>query len=196
MISIGITGIIGSGKSMVSKIFEILDYPVYYADNEAKKLMISNDDIKVNLVNEFGSETYINGIPNKEFISKLVFGNNKNREKVNAIVHPVVIEDFENWLKLKSIVGVKIAAIESALLYQAKINRITNYTIEVICSEQTAVQRITLRDKISEADAITKIRIQKNQIPKDANPDYVIENDVQNSILLQCLDIISKINHQ
>lgn len=195
MISIGITGIIGSGKSMVSKIFEILEYPVYYADNEAKKLMISNDDIKVNLVNEFGGETYINGIPNKEFISKLVFGNNKNREKVNAIVHPVVIEDFENWLKLKSIVGVKIAVIESALLYQAKINRITNYTIEVICSEQTAVQRITLRDKISEADAINKIRIQKNQIPKDAKSDFIIENNDPDSILLQCLDIISKINH-
>lgn len=196
MISIGITGIIGSGKSMVSKIFEIFDCPVYYADLEAKKLMISNDDIKLKLISEFGSNTYINGMPNKEVISKLVFGDSTNREKVNSIVHPVVIEDFKNWLKHQSIAGIKVAAIESALLYHSKIDSITDYNIEVTCSEQTLIQRIMLRDKISEADAINKIIIQKNQIPKNSKPDYIIKNNDSDSLLLQYLDIMTKINYQ
>jgi dephospho-CoA kinase len=196
MISIGITGIIGSGKSMVSKIFEILNCPVYYADIEAKKLMINNNEIKVNLINVFGADTYVNGIPNKELLSKLVFGNSQNREKVNSIVHPVVLEDFKNWLKHKTYTGNKMAAIESALLYQAKIDIITDYNIEVICSEQTAIKRIMLRDKISKSEATNKIRIQKNQIPRNVKPDFIIENNDSDSILLQCIEIMSKINHQ
>jgi dephospho-CoA kinase len=194
MISIGITGIIGSGKSMVAKIFEIFDCQVYYADIEAKKLMISNDDIKLKMINEFGSDIYINNVLNKEILSKLVFGNNLNREKVNAIVHPVVIEDFKNWLNSNSKAGIKMAAIETALLYYAKIDRITDYNIEVICSEQTAARRIMLRDNISEADAKNKIRIQKNQIPESAMPHFFIENNDNDSLILQCLETIKKLN--
>jgi dephospho-CoA kinase len=196
MISIGITGIIGSGKSMVSKIFEILDCPVYYADIEAKKLMTTNQSIKFSLISEFGSETYINGVPNKDFISKLVFDDNRNREKVNSIIHPVVIEDFKNWLIHKSSFGIKMVSIESALLYPAKIDSITDINIEVTCSEQTAVQRIILRDNISRADAIKKIIIQKNQMPKNYKPDYIIKNNDSDSLILQCLEILQKLNHQ
>jgi dephospho-CoA kinase len=196
MISIGITGIIGSGKSKVSKILEILDCPVYYADIEAKKLMIDNNEIKFNLIREFGADTYINGIPNKELISKLVFGNNQNREKVNSIIHPIVIDDFKNWIKLNSSTTKTMVAIESALLYYAKIDKITDYIIEVICSEHIAVQRIKFRDNISEAEAINKIRIQKNQIPKNANPDFIIENNDFgfNSVTMPRDNV--KINHQ
>jgi dephospho-CoA kinase len=196
MISIGITGIIGSGKSMVSKIFETLDFPVYYADNEAKKLMIENNEIKTNLINEFGANIYINGIPNKEHISRLVFGDSQNREKVNSIVHPVVIDNFKNWLKFNAIAGKKMVAIESALLYHAKIDKITDFNIEVICSEHIAVQRIKFRDNISEEEAINKIRIQKNQVNNNARPDFIIENNDSDSLILQCLDILTKINVQ
>lgn len=196
MISIGITGIIGSGKSMVSKIFEILDYPVYNADNKAKELMISNPEIRIKLIDEFGSETYINGIPNKEFISKLVFGNNRNREKVNDIVHPVVIDDFKNWLKTQSDSGTKIAAIESALLYQANINNITDFNIKVNCTEKTSIKRIMLRDNICKKDAINKIFTQKNQILENFKADFVIKNNDYDSLILQCLEILQKLNHQ
>ena len=112
MTSIGITGIIGSGKSMLSQVFRSMDIPVYDADSRAKSLMNSNLQIKESLVSCFGENTYTNGTINKDYLRKIVFGSEENRKTINSIVHPAVKQDFIDWRNAQNS---NITAIESAI---------------------------------------------------------------------------------
>ena len=116
MTSIGITGIIGSGKSMLSQVFRSMDIPVYDADYRAKSLMNSNLQIKESLVSCFGENTYTNGTINKDYLRKIVFGSEENRKTINSIVHPAVKQDFIDWRNAQNS---NITAIESAIIFDS-----------------------------------------------------------------------------
>ena len=146
MISIGITGIIGSGKSMLSQVFRSMDIPVYDADTRAKELMNNNFAIRIRLKLEFGEETYRNNKINKEYLRKIVFGNEKNRQIINSIVHPAVKNDFIAW---REKTGAKIVAIESAIIFDAKLEDILDKIIFVEAAEDILVKRICFRDRKS-----------------------------------------------
>lgn len=190
MITLGITGIIGAGKTTVSQIFNVLGIPVYNADTEAKKLMKTNSEIKQNLIKTYGQSVYKNGIPDKTILSNLVFSSSENRTTINNIVHPVVINDFKTWVLQQNKENYKITAIESALLFQARIDKITDYSIEVICDSETAIERIIARDGTNYNQAKNKIEIQKQQIPENSKADFKISNNDNNSLILQCLELI------
>lgn len=190
MISIGITGIIGSGKSMLSQVFRSMDIPVYDADSKAKLLMNNNVQIKEALIENFGEDTYTNGAINKEYLRKIVFGNEENRRLVNSIVHPAVKRDFIEW---QQNIGTKITAIESAILFDAKLEDILDHIIFVDAPEDVMVGRICLRDKVSEDVAISKIRIQRKNSGRE-KCDYIFINDRDHSLIEQSEKFINDLN--
>lgn len=190
MISIGITGIIGSGKSMLSQVFRSMDIPVYDADSKAKILMNNNVQIKEALIENFGEDTYTNGAINKEYLRKIVFGNEENRRLVNSIVHPAVKRDFIEWQQNTTS---KITAIESAILFDAKLEDILDHIIFVDAPEDVMVGRICLRDKVSEDVAISKIRIQRKNSGRE-KCDYIFINDRDHSLIEQSEKFINDLN--
>lgn len=191
MISIGITGIIGSGKTTVCKIFDILGIPVYNADINAKKLMLSDNHIKKNMIKHFGQDIYSDNGINKPYLSNRIFNSEQDRELVNSIVHPAVIKDFTEWKKLKQ---QKIVAIETALLYEAKIDKITDCIILVKSPKNILLQRIMQRDNISETDAEKRINSQSKNIPEKSEQKLkIIINDGKKSLIEQCLEILKTI---
>ena len=190
MISIGITGIIGSGKSMLSQVFRSMDIPVYDADSNAKILMNNNVQIKEALIGNFGEDTYTNGAINKEYLRKIVFGNEENRRLVNSIVHPAVKRDFIEWQQNTTS---KITAIESAILFDAKLEDILDHIIFVDAPEDVMVGRICLRDKVSEDVAISKIRMQRKNSGRE-KCDYIFINDRDHSLIEQTEKFINDLN--
>lgn len=190
MISIGITGIIGSGKSMLSQVFRSMDIPVYDADSKAKLLMNNNVQIKEALIENFGEDTYTNGAINKEYLRKIVFGNEENRRLVNSIVHPAVKRDFIEWQQNTTS---KITAIESAILFDAKLEDILDHIIFVDAPEDVMVGRICLRDKVSEDVAISKIRMQRKNSGRE-KCDYIFINDRDHSLIEQAEKFINDLN--
>src|SRR5690606_36254585 len=116
MYKVGITGGIGSGKSTVARIFEVLGIPVYYADEEAKKLLQTDPVIRKGLIEEFGSEVFKQDIPDRKFLAEQVFNNEDKLRKLNALIHPQTIAFAEAWaLKQTSAYTLK----EAALIFES-----------------------------------------------------------------------------
>ena len=192
MIKIGITGIIGSGKSIVSNILQILGVAVYNADENAKILMLNNSKIKDKLTEAFGKEVYINNKLNKAFLSNKIFNSENDRKLVNSIVHPIVIEDFAEWCDRQNS---DVVAIESALLFEAKINEFIDYSIEVKSPEYMLISRIQHRDNISADEAQKRIKVQKNTENNNI-PDFVINNNEKDSVIEQTINILKNIKER
>lgn len=191
MTSIGITGIIGSGKSMLSQVFRSMDIPVYDADSKAKSLMNSSLQIRDSLIKEFGEETYLNGKINKEYLRNVVFGDEKKRQIVNSIVHPAVKNDFIAW---RQTTGKEITAIESAIIFDANLEDILDKIIFVEASEDILVKRICLRDNVSEEIALNKIKIQRKNSGRE-KCDAIFINDRNHSLIEQAENFINNIKH-
>src|ERR1043165_10191678 len=98
MLKIGLTGGLGSGKSTAAGIFEVLGIPVYYADDAAKRLMNENEELKKNLQNNFGFETYKDGVLDREYLSNIVFNDVIKLQLLNSIVHPATLNDATEWM--------------------------------------------------------------------------------------------------
>ncbi|MBO7134432.1 MAG: dephospho-CoA kinase [Bacteroidales bacterium] len=189
MISIGITGIIGSGKSMLSQVFRTMGIPVYDADTQAKVLMNSNLQIKNSLVKEFGEDTYIEGTINKDYLRKIVFGNEAKRQIVNSIVHPAVKDDFIAW---RQQAGTEITAIESAILFEANIDDILDHIIFVEAPEDVIIKRICYRDKVTEEIARQKIHIQRQNSGHEKCDTFFV-NDRNHSLIEQTEKFINNL---
>jgi dephospho-CoA kinase len=189
MISIGITGIIGSGKSMLSQVFRTMGIPVYDADTQAKVLMNSNLQIKNSLVKEFGEDTYIEGTINKDYLRKIVFGNEAKRQIVNSIVHPAVKDDFIAW---RQQAGTEITAIESAILFEANIDDILDHIIFVEAPEDVIIKRICYRDKVTEDIARQKILIQRQNSGHEKCDTFFV-NDRNHSLIEQTEKFINNL---
>lgn len=191
MISIGITGIIGSGKSMLSQVFRSMDIPVYDADTRAKELMNNNFTIRIRLKLEFGEETYRNNKINKEYLRKIVFGDEKNRQIINSIVHPAVKNDFIAW---REKTGAKIVAIESAIIFDAKLEDILDKIIFVEAAEDILVKRICFRDNVSEEIALNKIKLQRENAGRE-KCDAIFINDRNHSLIEQAENFINNFKY-
>ena len=154
------------------------------------KIYVYNVQIKEALIGNFGEDTYTNGAINKEYLRKIVFGNEENRRLVNSIVHPVVKRDFIEWQQNTTS---KITAIESAILFDAKLEDILDHIIFVDAPEDVMVGRICLRDKVSEDVAISKIRMQRKNSGRE-KCDYIFINDRDHSLIEQSEKFINDLN--
>lgn len=183
MISVGVTGGIGSGKTTVCKIFEQLGIPVYYADTEAKRLMNHNKDVKSKVKNLLGKESYHrNGRLNRKHVASIVFTNKKKLEQLNQIVHPAVRNDALRWTKEQKS---KYSLQEAALLVENGSYKQLDYLIVVTAPVEMRIKRVVKRDN-SNFDQV-KHRMD-NQLPekdKKKVADFIIDNSGEVSLIHQ-----------
>lgn len=194
-LKIGITGGIGSGKSTVAKIIEVLGFPVYYSDHEAKMLMNSSDEIREELNNHFGIDFYSKGQLNRKLLADKIFQNKEELNFVNQLVHPLVRQDFYLWSERQSS---KIVFQESALLFETGNEKNFSATILVTASDELRIQRVMKRDNCSRASVIERMKNQLPESEKIAKASFVIFNNESESVIqqtLQILENIKKANH-
>lgn len=190
MLRIGITGGMGSGKSVVSKVFSLLDIPVYNADTEAKKLMEEDPQLKKQISNLFGSNAYENGKLNRSCISQQAFANPEKLKQLNAVVHPAVIAHGEHWMRCQN---APYAIKEAALIFESGSNKQLDFVIGVWCPESLRLKRILKRDKITLDMALARINKQMDEKEKMNLCDFVITNDEIHAIIPQVLDLHRKL---
>lgn len=167
---IGITGGIGSGKTTITKYIESLGYPIYIADDEAKKLL-DTPEVVNELKNTFGQEIIENNLVDKKKLATFVFGNENNLKKLNEIIHPKVRQHFINWSKQYDVV-VK----EAAILFESGAYKDCDYTILVTAPEDVRVERVIKRDNTNKEDVIKRIRSQWFDEDKAKLSDFVLQN--------------------
>jgi dephospho-CoA kinase len=190
MLKIGLTGGIGSGKSTVAKIFEVLGIPVYYADDAAKRLMNEDENLKQSIIKYFGEESYINNTLNRAYISKQVFNNAEKLAALNSFVHPATINDAEQWMKKqKTYYAIK----EAALIFESNIHQNLDYVIGVGAPEELRIARTMQRDSITKEDVIKRMKNQMDEAEKMQRCDFIIYNDEQKAVLPQVLALHEKL---
>lgn len=189
--TVGITGGIASGKTIVAKIFEILGYPVYYSDIRAKDLMNEDVVIKQGLRFLFGDEVYVNDTLNRPYLAEKIFNSPSLREKVNSIVHPVVRKDFEIWTAQQNSL---LVFQESALLFETGSYKSFDAVILVVADENLRIQRIVERDNISNEEAIKRIQAQLPDSEKRKRTKWVVENNEKQFVTQQILKLIEQLN--
>ncbi len=190
---VGITGGIGSGKSTISKVFEILKIPVYYADDRGKFLLTNDSSLKDQVVQSFGKESYNDdGSLNRQFLANEVFPDQVKLDRLNSLVHPAVSQDFESWVRDNS--TQKYLLKEAALLFETGSYKSLDRTICVLASKEIRMGRVLLRDEHrsgNDIDHIMSKQISDGQRKKLA--DYLLLNNGFELIIPQVLKIHEKL---
>ena len=190
---IGLTGGIGTGKTMVAEYFKSLGIPVYIADEEARQLMTSDNIIKA-LSNEFGKEILENGILNREKLAQLVFNNPKKLQKLNSIVHPEVKKHFDNWVEKHK--NYPFVVKEAAILFESGSYKYCDTIITVTAPLETRLQRVMKRDKTDRESVLKRIENQWTDEQRIAKSNYVIHNLSVESSKKQVDEILKKLKNQ
>jgi dephospho-CoA kinase len=189
-LKVGLTGGIGSGKSMVARIFEILGIPVYYADEAARELQNNDPQLQAQIISLFGPGAYVEGKLDRKFISTVVFGDRDKLEQLNALVHPATIRDAAEWLeKQDSPYAIK----EAALIFESGSQRDLDLVIGVTAPEALRIKRTMHRDSVSEEEVRQRMERQLSDRIKMRLCDYVIHNDEQQLLIPQVLVIHEKL---
>lgn len=186
MLKIGLTGGIGSGKSTVAKIFEVLGIPVYYADTEAKRLMNSNEKIKESLRQHFGEATYKNEDLDRKYLADIVFNNPEKLELLNALIHPVTIKDAEEWMQRQA---APYSIKEAALLFESGAAENLDFVIGVYAPQALRIKRVMKRDNLAQDEIVKRINRQVNEEMKMKLCDFVITNNEQELLIPQVLKL-------
>ncbi len=179
---IAITGGIGCGKSEVAKIIKNKGYPVIFSDDNAKKIMHEDQNIKKKIIEYFGSETYnTDGTLNNKYLAQKVFGdtkqNKENLQKLNSIVHPAVIQKMIDEVEKLEQQGEKLIFLESALTYEAGLQDGFDYIIVVDCDEKIAIERVSKTRGITPEEVKSRMEQQIPNQRKKELADFVIENN-------------------
>ena len=190
-IKIGITGGIGSGKSVVAKLLAWMGIPVYQTDAEAKRLMLSDADIRRELTALVGSNAYNEKGLNKALLASYVFGNPEHTRQVNAIVHPKVRHDFRKWAGDS---GRMMVAMESAILLEAGFRNEVDKVVMVYAPQEVRIERAIRRDSATREQIEKRIRSQMSDESKREAADFVIVNDGETPLIPQVLSLISSLS--
>ncbi|TFF35916.1 dephospho-CoA kinase [Mucilaginibacter psychrotolerans] len=182
MFKVGITGNIGSGKTTVCKIFETLGIPVFYADDAAKKVMVSDTILIEAIKKAFGAESYqSDGTLNRKHISAIVFSSEEQLAKLNALVHPAVFRAFDVWVKqFEGQKDVPYVLKEAAILFESGSYKMCDRSLMVSAPQSLRIQRVVQRDNIpaEEVQKRESRQMAEEQKLQLAN-DVIINNDTQ-----------------
>ncbi len=175
-ILVGITGGIGSGKSIVSTVISSKGFPVIKSDDLAKELMTGDKNIQKNILEAFGPESFIEGKLNTKYIAQLVFSDEANLLKINNIVHPPTIDKIKELAK-KYHQTKPIVFVESALIFEAEFDNIFDYLVLVYSEESLRIKRTLERDNSNEEEVKKRISFQIPDENKKDSVDFVLENN-------------------
>jgi dephospho-CoA kinase len=188
MFKVGITGNIGSGKTTVSKVFELLGIPVFYADDHAKNIMVRDAELIGRIKAVFGNEAYFtDGTLNRKYIAGIVFNNDAELAKLNALVHPATFRAFDSWLALQTAAPYIIK--EAALLFESGSYNLCDRTLMVTAPIELRIKRILGRDNITRAEAESRNAKQFTEDRKIALADDMIRNDETELVIPQVLKL-------
>lgn len=188
-LQIGITGGIGSGKSLVCKVFQSLGVPVYDADSHAKILMTTDGILVDQIKKEFGTLSYdAKGGLNRKYLSEAVFNNEAKLQKLNALVHPRVALDYDRWLAENKESAYVIK--EAALLFEAGSSELLDKIIVVTAPEKMRITRVLKRDtQRKESEVVKIIRNQMAEEEKLKRADFIIQNNETELVIPQVLKL-------
>jgi dephospho-CoA kinase len=191
MKTIGLTGGIGSGKSVVAGLLETLGFPVYDSDREAKRITSTSPLIRERLSERFGPEIYNGERLNKILLSSLLFCNGKNLKFANSVIHPEVMNDFLKWKEQYQACCLTI--VESAILFESGFDKAVDVKISVSAPLEIRIERVQKRDGVLRESVLAKIRNQITEEERNIKSDYVIINDNCRAILPQVEFILKKL---
>lgn len=188
-LKIAVTGNIGSGKSALCELLQKKGHPVLSADNIAKELLSSDQNIRTQIIEAFGPESYTDEGPDIKYLAENVFSDPANVKRINSIVHPPTIEkikrEMESELQCNNFIFV-----ESALIYEANMEEIFDYVLVISAEEETRITRIKQRDDVEEEEIRRRMANQMSDKFKSDNADFVIENNTSLEELTTRVDFI------
>lgn len=185
---VAIVGGIGSGKSVVSRMLEIMGVPVYDCDSRAKELMVNDPAIKKGLSRMFGDECYdADGNLDCKYLASRIFVDERNTRRVNALVHPAVKSDFCSWTQRQN---TSVVAVETALLYESGMTDVVDKVVAVWTNKETAISRTMQRSGMTREQVLNRML---KQMPTDdllLLSDYSIYNSGDNAVLPQVVELL------
>ena len=191
----GITGGIGSGKSIVSKLLGMKGIPVYNTDMAASRIHDTSQTVREKLSERFGEELYQPyGILNRAMLASLIFNHPENLAFVNSIVHPAVEEDFLEWRTEQE--GKKMIGIESALLFQSRLKGLIDISINVSAPLELRIRRVQKRDNWDHEAILSRVQHQMTDEERNALADYTFINDDRHALLPQVENWIKIVKFQ
>ncbi len=186
MLKVGITGGIGSGKTTVCQIFEVLGIPIYYADTRAKQLMTENKELVKQVKILFGENAYTDdGSLNRKHIASIAFRDRSKLALLNAVIHPAVAADTQEWFSQQT--EKPFAIQEAALMFESGSYKKLDYIITVTAPLEVRLSRVMKRDQAQREEVLSRMKNQMKESEKVERADVVIYNDPEHSLIRQVL---------
>jgi dephospho-CoA kinase len=190
MLNVGLTGGIGSGKTIASKIFEILGIPVYQADAAAKSLMESNPILKNQLIEHFSENAFVDGKLNRKYIADIIFNDKEKLHLINSLVHPYTIQDGIEWMKKQT---TPYAIKEAALIFESGTQSNFDYIIGISSPQSMRLNRTIKRDNTNRELILEKMEHQLDEQVKMKLCDFVLQNDEKTLLTTQVIAVHEKL---
>jgi dephospho-CoA kinase len=194
---LGVTGGIGSGKTSVCRVFEVLGIPVFSADKEAREIMENNKGIIRRLNSVAGKDLYLNGSLDRMELAKIIFNDRSLLEKVNMLVHPVVFDHFRKWTLKKT---APYVIMEAAIFFESGASRFVDRVVTVVAPVEQRIERVIQRNGLSREQVMERIKNQMVDETRIKLSDYVIHNSENDMIITAVMkihdDILTFINTQ
>jgi dephospho-CoA kinase len=191
MLKLGLTGGIGSGKTLVCQIIEKLSVPVYYADRAARELMNSDAELKESIRNMFGDQAYSKEGLDRQYVASSVFGDHEKLSRLNSLVHPAVRKDFIRWTEQHRESPYVVE--EAAILFESGASVEMDQTVLVYAPEELRISRVMKRDGRSREDVLKRMEHQLSEEEKMKKADHILTNDGVQMLLPQVIELHNKI---
>ena len=187
---LGITGGIGSGKTTVCRVFNVLGIPFFSSDAEAKKIMNSDKEIIEKVRSIAGRDVYSSGSLDRIELARLIFKNENLLKKINKVVHPIVFEHFKLWEKSTS---APYVIMEAAILIESGASELVDRIVTVVAPVEERIERVVRRNKLTKDQVLDRIKNQMEDDEKIRLSDYVIYNSEHQMIIPSILKIHEEI---
>jgi len=183
---LGVTGGIGSGKTSVCRMFNVLGIPVFSADPEAQKIMNEDDRIKKGINKIAGKDVYHGGRLDRMALASLIFNDSESLRKVNALVHPVVFDHFLQWAENQT---TPYVIMEAAILFESGASKLVDRVATIVAPLEERISRVTRRNQLTREQVMERIRNQMTDEERIKRSDYVISNSENEMIIPVILQI-------
>ena len=185
-IRLGVTGGIGSGKSSVCRVFNVLGIPVFYSDPEAKAIMNNDLSVRSKINAIAGKDLYLSGNLDREELSTMIFNDEELLGRVNALIHPLVFQNFIQWAD-KQIAPYVI--MEAAILFESGASELVDKILTVVAPLDQRIDRTVKGSQLTREQVMNRIRNQMDDDVKVKNSDYIIYNSEDDMIIPSVLRI-------
>lgn len=187
---IGITGGIGSGKSVVSNLLRVMGYRVYDTDSEARRLMNTSPELKRQIAEAFGDDIYAGGSLNRPLLASRAFGHPDRVARLNAIVHPAVRIDFDRWSHSRPD---ELCFVESAILYESHLDRLVDEVWLVIAPEALRIERVQQRSGLTVDEVRRRMASQMDEEERRRRATHILCNDGRQSLIAAVLSLLEEL---